>query len=166
MNTQDRYWNLFVEMKTQTYYLYYYAADNEKWDRWLNMIQGIASSTSIGAWALWKNPQVEFVWPIVIGTSQVLHAIRPSFPFKQRQQLLMDLHEQFQTICLDMEDQWHDVADGAMTDDEIHDATMKYRKRIDAAEAKILKRNIIPTRNDVQLIAQQDSAKYFTDNYS
>ena len=52
---QQKYWNFMVQIKAWIFYLDIYAENSYKWDRRINMYGAIASSSSIAAWAIWKE---------------------------------------------------------------------------------------------------------------
>ena len=59
-----------VQIKAWIFYLDIYAENSYKWDRRINMYGAIASSSSIAAWAIWK--EWSYVWAVIIAISQVL----------------------------------------------------------------------------------------------
>ena len=66
---QLRFWNLLKELKAQEIYLQLYACRDESIDKTINIILAVASSSSIAAWAIWKEFQI--VWAVLIATAQV-----------------------------------------------------------------------------------------------
>ncbi len=89
MNAQARYWNPFVQLKRDAAYIGRYHAADEAVDRWLDILSAIASSSSIGAWAIWRDHAP--VWAIIIAASQMLTAIRAYLPYKARLRTLATL---------------------------------------------------------------------------
>ena len=57
---QQKYWNLLKELKVHVYYVQNYAVTQNKNDQIINIFLAVTSSSSIAAWALWK--EYEFVW--------------------------------------------------------------------------------------------------------
>lgn len=53
-----------VQIKAWIFYLDIYAENSYKWDRRINMYGAIASSSSIAAWAIWK--EWSYVWAVII----------------------------------------------------------------------------------------------------
>lgn len=52
---QEKYWYYMVQVKSSIFYLDIYAERSYKWDRRINAYGAIASSSSIAAWAIWKD---------------------------------------------------------------------------------------------------------------
>jgi hypothetical protein len=143
---QARYWNLLVETRVHVSYLHHYAADSEWWNKGTNIFLAITSSGSIAAWALWK--QFTFIWPMLIALSQVTTAIKPFLPYKQRLKVLVGLCNQLQMIALAMEKDWFSVAEGKLSEEEIHDLTVKYRGQTIDAEQKNLRDDLVDVSSD------------------
>ena len=60
---QEKYWKYMVQIKAWIFYLDVYTEDSYRWDRIINIVVAIASSTSIAAWAIWQK--YSFVWSII-----------------------------------------------------------------------------------------------------
>ena len=70
---QEKYWYYMVQVKSSIFYLDIYAERSYKWDRRINAYGAIASSSSIAAWAIWKD--FSYIWAVIIAISQVLFSI-------------------------------------------------------------------------------------------
>ena len=77
---QNRFWNQLKELKVHVFYLQNYAVSSGRYDQSINIFLAIASSSSIAAWALWKEYQ--FVWACIIAIAQVITAVKPLLPYK------------------------------------------------------------------------------------
>ena len=161
---QKRYWNMLVEVRLHVSYLRHYAAHAEWWDKAVNIFMAISSSGSIAAWAIWQ--QLVYVWPSIIALSQVVMAVKPFLPFKQRQKAVMALSDQIQSIALAVERDWYEVSEGDLSDKQIHDLIVKYRNLREDAEQTHLKEIILPRKAKLLTIAEHDTRQYFTSHYS
>lgn len=161
---QARYWNLLVEIRVHVSYLHHYAASSERWDKATNVFLALTSSGSIAAWALWK--EFTYVWPVLIATSQVITAVKPFLPYRERQKLLSGLCNQLQMVCLAMEEDWYFVAEGKLSEEEIHNLTVKYRSQSVEAEQKQLKDVIVPRSTKLLSTAEADARVYFMRHYN
>ncbi len=155
----QQYWKQMTELKGHIYYLQHYAADLDWWDNTINIVLAVASNGSIAAWVVWK--EWVYVWPVVIAISQLMTAVRPFFPFKQRQRMIMGLRDAFQIIFLDMEDDWCDVSRGQLTEQELHNHIKKYKCKINKAEQEHLKDHLLPKRPKGKI----DEARKEADTY-
>ena len=96
---QEKYWKYMVQIKAWIFYLDVYTEDSYRWDRIINIVVAIASSTSIAAWAIWKK--YSFVWSIIIAISQVLTTIKGFLPYSKRLKMLVPFMEDLKLIVLD-----------------------------------------------------------------
>jgi len=52
---QQKYWHLMKELKTHSLYIQNFAISQSRNEQHLNIFLAITSSTSIAAWAIWKD---------------------------------------------------------------------------------------------------------------
>lgn len=161
---QQRYWNQLKEFKTHVIYLHNYAAQSEWWDKAINIFLAITSSSSIAAWAIWQKYQL--LWAAIIATSQVVTAIKPFLPYKQRLKAISDLNDKMQEISLKSEKEWFSVAEGELTEKQIHELNIQLRDQALEAEKKCLKSIVLPTNKKLLKKAEAEADLYFRKNYS
>ena len=75
-------WKQLFRVNVRSVYLEKLLKHNETTDRYINIFLAIASSTSIAGWALWNK--YIYVWTAIIALSQVINAILPYLPYKER----------------------------------------------------------------------------------
>jgi len=160
---QQKYWNLLKELKTHIIYLHKYAERSECWDKVVNMILATASSSSIAAWAIWQEHQL--IWAVIIALSQVITAIKPFLPFKQRLKPISDLNDRIQEVSLVCEKHWYSVAEGELTEREIHDLYISLKDQSLYAEQKALKGIVIPKSGKILAEAEKEADLYLSNNY-
>lgn len=114
---QEKYWKYMVQIKAWIFYLDLYAEDSYKWDKRINVLGAIASSTSIAAWAIWQ--QLSFVWSVIIAISQVLTAIKGFLPYSKRLKILVPFMEDLKFLYNKIEYNWFNVASGELTEEDI-----------------------------------------------
>src|SRR5690606_18075834 len=106
-------------------YIEFLLDTSERIDRGLKIFLAIASSSSIGAWVVWS--QLSYLWGSIIAISQVAAAVNPYLPYQSRikeyTQLLRDLEE----LMIQMEFNWHAVAEGELSSEEINSFRFKIR---------------------------------------
>ena len=142
---QQRYWNLLKELKVHVIYLQEYEAHSEKWDKGINIFLAITSSSSVAAWAVWLEYQL--FWASIIMLSQLVAAVKPLLPFKQRLKSLGLLNNDIQKISLECEKRWYDVSEGVLSVKEIHDLYIDLKNQSISSEQKSLKGIVLP-KND------------------
>lgn len=160
---QLRYWNLLKELKTQVLYLHTYASSSEEHDKNLNIILAVSSSSSIAAWAVWQS--YPMVWGAIIAISQVITAVKPFLPYRQRIKAISALNENLQQISLECERYWFEVSEGLITEKEIHDLCIKLKEKASDAERKHLSGVILPRKAKFLQQAEIEADIYLTNNY-
>lgn len=160
---QLRYWNQLKEFKTHVIYLHNYAAHSEWWDKTINIFLAISSSSSIAAWAIWQKYQI--IWAVIIALSQIVTAIKPFLPFKIRLKAIGELNDKVQEISLACEKGWFAVAEGELSDKEIHNLCISLRNNALIAEKKCLQHIVLPKNIKLLKLAEQEADLYLNKNY-
>jgi hypothetical protein len=160
---QQRYWRLLVEVRVHVFYLHHYGSSSEWRDKVVNVFLAITSSSSIAAWAIWQ--EYTWVWPLLIAASQVASAVKPFLPYNQRRKAIVSLGNHYQSICLQMENRWYSVAEGLLSDKEIHEETITFRGLLQDAERRSLDGAILPRNGKFLRLAESDASDYFASYY-
>ena len=134
---QEKYWKYMVQIKAWIFYLDVYTEDSYRWDRIINIVVAIASSTSIAAWAIWKK--YSFVWSIIIAISQVLTTIKGFLPYSKRLKMLVPFMEDLKFLYNKIEYNWFKVASGDLSEDEINELLYSFKDEFANIENKNLK---------------------------
>jgi len=124
---QAQYWMQFKQFKENAFYLHEFISRDERIERWRTIGLAIGTSSAMGAWLIWK--EYPYVWAVVIGLTQFLQVVSPFFPQRQRIKAIHGMSIDMDSLVIKMEDEWHQVARGKLTDDGIHDLLMKYKKK-------------------------------------
>jgi len=161
---QQKYWELLKELKTHVIYLHNYATSSEWWDKSINIFLALTSSASIAAWAVWQEHQI--VWAVIIALSQIVTAIKPFLPFKQRLKPISDLNDVIQELSLECEKHWFSVAEGELTEKEIHELCISLRAKTIKAEKKFFKNIVLPKNSKFLANAEKDADIYLTKTYN
>lgn len=160
---QLRYWNLLKELKTHVLYLHAYASNAQAWDKSLNMLLAISSSTSIAAWAAWQS--YPLVWASIIALAQVVTALKPLLPHGQRIKVISALNDSLQQIALECERGWFEVAEGVLSEKQIHDLCISLKQTASEAERKHLSGLILPHKDKLLRQAEDEADLYLRNNY-
>lgn len=159
---QEQYWKEMYQLKTHIGFLDLLLERAEWKDRALKMILAIASSSSIGAWVVWKD--FSSVWAGIIAFSQVVSAINPYLPYKNQIKSYSAILHELEELMIQSEFKWHAISEGNLTENEINKARFEIR----TAKQKSLKKHIQTTiPNDRRLHAKAESSArdYFTNFY-
>lgn len=160
---QNRYWSELREIKTHVIYLQKYAAHSDWWDKTINIFLAITSSSSIAAWAIWQKHSM--IWAVIIALSQVITAIKPLLPFKQRLKMLNDFSDMLQEISLKCEKNWFNVAEGKLSEEEIHELYIGVKTQSIEAEHKCLKNIVLPKNKKILKEAEVEADLYLHKTY-
>ena len=148
---QEKYWKYMVQIKAWIFYLDVYTEDSYRWDRIINIVVAIASSTSIAAWAIWQK--YSFVWSIIIAISQVLTTIKGFLPYSKRLKMLVPFMEDLKFLYNKIEYNWFKVASGDLSEDEINELLYS------------LKEETLLEKDNFRKIADRKNDAYFANNF-
>ena len=160
---QSRYWSELREIKTHVIYLQKYAVHSDWWDKAINIFLAITSSSSIAAWAIWQKHSM--VWAVIIALSQVITAIKPFLPYKQRLKVLNEFNDKLQEISLNCEKNWFNVAEGKLSEEEIHELYIGIKNQSLEAECKCLKNIVLPKNSKILKEAEEEANLYLRKTY-
>ncbi|MEI3433078.1 MAG: hypothetical protein V8Q78_10090 [Blautia sp.] len=160
---QEKYWKYMVQIKAWIFYLDVYTEDSYRWDRIINIVVAIASSTSIAAWAIWKK--YSFVWSIIIAISQVLTTIKGFLPYSKRLKMLVPFMEDLKFLYNKIEYNWFKVASGDLSEDEINELLYSFKDEFANIENKNLKEETLLEKDNFREIADRKNDAYFANNF-
>ncbi len=159
---QEQYWIEIYQLKTHIGFLELQLEEAEGRVRIVKILLAIASSTSIGAWAIWQS--LSWLWASIIAFSQVVAAISPYLPYKNRIKAYTSLIQELEELMIQAEFKWHAIADGRLTPKDINKARFDIR----AAKNKSLKKHIqttIPSNSKLHEKAEDSAKEYFSEFY-
>lgn len=93
----------------------------QKLDLITNIFLVLATSSSIAAWAIWK--ELPLLWAIIIGVSQILTLAKPYFLFPKYIKVFNEKSIHWQNNTLILEELWHKINHSEI---EISEATDIY----------------------------------------
>jgi hypothetical protein len=159
---QNQYWRELYQLKTHIGFIEKQLEKSERIDRYLTVFLAITSFSSIGAWAIWNEQS--FLWASIIAFSQVITAITPSLPYKNRIKAYPSLLHELEELMIRAEFKWHSISEGQLTPTEINEARFKIR----AAKQKSLKKYVsttIPTDDELHAQAEESAFAYLSNFY-
>ncbi len=162
--SQEHYWKEFYRLKVHVTYVECMLEKTEQWDRTIKIFSAVTSSASIGAWAIWK--ELGFLWGGIIAVSQILNAIRPYLPYKDRLRCYSGLLHELEEILLGVESKWLDIASGECSEAAIRKALADLRARRFKAFKKHLPNSTVPEDGKVFEKAEEKANSYFQNFYS
>ncbi|EPE5851646.1 hypothetical protein ACSKAH_004122 [Vibrio vulnificus] len=160
--TQEQYWKELYQLRVHITYIELKLEQAEWNDRAVKILLAIASSSSIGAWALWDS--YSWIWAGIIATSQVIGAINPFLPYKNRLKAYSSLINELEELMVRSEFRWHAISQGELTSTDINKARFEIR----TLKQKALKKHIlttIPTDIKLHEKAEASANQYFETFY-
>ena len=159
---QAQYWKELYQLKTHIGFIELQLERAESIDRALKIALAIASSSSIGAWVVWNH--LSWVWAGIIAFSQVVSAVNPYLPYKNRIKAYSSLLHELEELMIQAEFKWHAIAEGKLTATEINKARFDIR----ATKQRSLKKYInttIPTDSKLHEKAESSATAYLENFY-
>ena len=160
---QERYWKELYQLKVHINYVEAHIHEAEKYDRHIKIFMAVASSASIGAWAIWR--ELSFLWGGVIALSQVLAAISPHLPYKTRLKTYSSVLHELEELFIQSEAKWHDIALGKHDENEINKARTNLRLQKHKILKKHLPSSVIPDNEEKAGKAEELALNYFSTFY-
>ncbi|MFO0826737.1 MAG: hypothetical protein U0572_01200 [Phycisphaerales bacterium] len=157
-STARQFWQELVALRVHAEYMHEYQLALQSRDRLLSCVIAIASSASIGAWAIWQV--VPVVWAGIVALSQVVQAVRHLFPWEAQIEAAGCLSKSLTDLAIDAEERWFDVANGELTEQEIHASRIKLKRRTSKQVSQHLGGIPLKTRPDL-LARAEDSARIY-----
>ena len=105
------------------------------------------------------------VWAVIIALSQVITAIKPFLSFRQQIKPISELNDQIQEITLECEKHWFSVAEGELTEKEIHNLYINLKDKSLKAEKKALENIVLPKNSKLLAQAEKEADLYLLNTY-
>jgi hypothetical protein len=142
--SQVSYWNLLYDLNVYFNYLQIYQERDQAVIRCIGIFLAVSSSSSIAAWVIWR--EVSWLWASIIAVSQVLNVSSSFLPYKQREKTLRTVLPQMHTLLLDCEDRYDAVSKGELTDKQIHQEAMAFKRQLSTLKGQLYSCGL-PQRN-------------------
>jgi len=136
MSARDRFWAEFYSIKFEEHYYELYLRRAEFIQNGIEMFLAVTTSSSISGWIIWR--EYSFIWAAIIAASQVINAIMPKLPYKDRIKALTSFLVEYEILLLDVEKVWLDIQDKSLGDSEINKSFSQVRKRRSESQRKYL----------------------------
>jgi hypothetical protein len=155
---QQHIWKQLYRTKVHSIYLELLHARTETIDRSIKIFLALVSSGGIAGWAIWK--EADFIWACAIALAQVITAIRPYLPYRDRLKALSALSRELEELAIYMEIKWLEISAGELTEKEMRKLNADMLRKISSAVQKHFPVNSIPHNNDLM-----DKAEIMATNY-
>lgn len=160
---QEVYWKELFTLRTNVEYVEQCMARSEWIDRAISVFLAVVASSSIGAWAVWK--EYATLWAAVIASSQVITAVRSFLPYQERLKAFASLRNSLEELFIFADTRWTDVAAGTLSNEEIAKLREEIRKRAHEYLRKAFPSSTIPRNEQFLNRAQLRAEEYFDTFY-
>lgn len=160
---RDMVWNSQADYYFKASVMGYAIQRFQRIDRRLNIILALASSSSVAAWAIWK--EIPYVWGAIIALSQVIQTVKPYFPYSRYIRELNDKNKKLQAINLRLEMLFYEIDYGNVKDRDFSKEYFALKKEADEICFFNADSSFSFTESDEQK-ANQDTAHYLKQNYN
>ncbi len=127
MEIRTQVWNFLVDSKTNEYFSSLTVKYYQKLDLCTNIFLVLATSSSIAAWAIWK--EYPLLWTTIIGLSQIMTLAKPYFLFPKYIKVFNEKSVHWQHNALDLEELWHKLNNGIVEETEITNEYFELKKK-------------------------------------
>jgi hypothetical protein len=159
---QKQYWAEMVKLKASSLYIRYYRDSLGRKVTKIAAVRAVASSVSIGGWALWQR--FAWFWGLIIATSQVADALKDVFPFAKTHKAANELTVALDRFFIDAQLEWDNIFSGKYTNEEISTRLHKLRTLQPQAEQHNFPDGLAE-QPDLKSRARQDAVEYFWKTY-
>lgn len=124
---RDRLWKNLYNIKFKALYTCECSKKADKYGRSFSLFLAIASTSSVAAWAVWK--EVPYLWAAIVALSQVLHISKPYFPFIKNDKAFLEYYFEFEALYIEYEKLWYNLEDEKITPDKAETKFYELRDR-------------------------------------
>lgn len=160
---QERYWKELDQLRVHVFYVVEYIEHTVHIDRSINIFLALCSNGSIAGWAIWQK--YSFFWGVIIALSQIVNALKGYLPYVTRLRSLYNLSSELEALFIDAENKWYDVAQGKMTEEDVHRSHMNLKQREVSIVQNSFKKNALPHKERYMENARKLASEYFKNFY-
>jgi hypothetical protein len=160
---QNKYWRELDQLKVHVYYLEKYLEKTVKIERNINIFLAFTSNSSVAGWIIWRD--CSMTWATIIAISQAVNAVKGSLPYSKRLKALQGITNDLESLFLAMENDWFNVSEGKLTEEEIHKLHMRYKEKRRQLIQKYLGASPLPEHSLMLEKAKESARAYFNNFY-
>ncbi|MEH6763459.1 MAG: hypothetical protein V7655_03080 [Aequorivita antarctica] len=124
---REKIWYFLIDSKTNELVASLITKKYQKWDLYLNIFLAVMSSSSVAAWAIWRqNPTL---WLLLIALTQLFSLAKPYFLFPKYVKIFNEKSLRWQQLTVDLEEIWFKINNGLITEENAITVYFDYKKR-------------------------------------
>lgn len=153
----DQFFSLFFRVYYELQYYTLYKEHSHFWNNFFTILIAVASCGSIAAWYCFDL--YSMIWPLFVGSMQVVQAIFPHLNYAKRITPLTYVIQDYSHIYNQMHHDWNTLY--SKSDDEISKLIFSYEQKISAIQDRYLDNVPMPYRKKLRLRAERESETKF-----
>lgn len=158
-SVKQHFWAILYTVKFKSLYYELCLRRAEFIQSGIEIFLAVATSSSIGGWLIWR--EYSFFWAAVIAMSQVINAIMPHLPYKDRIKSLSSLVVVMELLILDTEKIYFNIQHKNLSAIDIGKKISEINKKINDAEIKYLLLKAPKDNEKFKVEAQEKTEHYF-----
>jgi len=127
MDIRTKIWNFLNDSKTNECFASLILKRYQKLDLFLNLFLVFTTTSSVAAWAIWK--EFPLLWAFIIAMSQVITISKPYFLFPKYIKVFYEKNILWQQLTLELEELWHKTNYSLIDDTEASNIYFELRKK-------------------------------------
>lgn len=125
---RTKIWYLLADSKTNEKYASLVVKKYQLYDLYSNIFLALTTSSSVAAWAIWK--QLPVLWILIIAISQILMIVKPYFLFPRYIKVFNDRSIRWQQMSVELEQLWYELNEDKIDNTEASKIYFELRKKI------------------------------------
>ncbi|HUW05877.1 MAG TPA: hypothetical protein VMW01_06430 [Williamwhitmania sp.] len=127
MEIRTKIWNFLNDSKTNECFSSLILKHYQKLDLSLNLFLVFTTTSSVAAWAIWK--EFPLLWALIIAISQVITIAKPYFLFPKYIKVFYEKNILWQQLSLELEELWHNTNYSIIDEPEASRIYFELRKK-------------------------------------
>ncbi|MBC3831468.1 hypothetical protein H8K33_08100 [Undibacterium amnicola] len=163
MTSPNRFWNAFYELVVHGYLLQMHCQRAAEVDRKVKIILAVASTSSLGIWAIFKVYPT--LWAGIIVATQIVTATAKYLPYSSRLKASAACFHDYRDIQNWAEAKWCDIADGELTETQITKARVELQSKISKALKNHFPLDGLPKNKQLTEAATVEAEQYLSNHF-
>lgn len=163
MSAPNRYWNTFFELVVHGYLLQAHTQRNADVDRKVKICLAVASTTSLGIWAVLKV--FPTLWAAIIVFTQVVSATAKYLPYSARLKASAACAHDYRDIQNWAEAKWCEIVDGQLTEAQINKFRVELQTKTANVERKHFPLEGLPREAALSEAATTEAEQYLKNHF-
>lgn len=159
----DLYYKEYFNIQTHLNYLVISQRSDNRYDKIFKGIVALASVSSLGTWAVFKD--YPFIFATIIVFAQCVTAVTPYFPWEKRLSAYPAVISEYSSLAMKAYETWYLVSSGQLTEDEINKERIGIVRQQHQILESLAKDIIFPKSGKKRDLAESEARDFFEKYY-